>query len=229
MAKRPYRTQEQQEYRDNLAHDIKNLRSRYWDTWKELAQTLLDDQKYKAHYKNNYINSLWDGRKLNKEDALKMIEDDPTLVSAHLDQFKWLDNEVAQKLIEAWEVTFVSWNLASFEWLDKNIANKLLDDAYPEDPTPFLVHIESFKELDKDILLKFLKKLPKRKDFRYDSDHVAYWNRIYNLIKNNIDKFEWVSLDKDLASKMIEAGLVAQVVENIDDFEWLDLDNIKIA
>jgi hypothetical protein len=31
MAKRPQRTQEQQEYRDNLAHDIKNLR-KYGDT-----------------------------------------------------------------------------------------------------------------------------------------------------------------------------------------------------
>lgn len=228
MAKRPFRTQEQQEYRDNLAHDIKNLRSRYWDTWKELAQTLLDDQKYKAHYKNNYINSLWDGRKLNKKDALKMIENDPTLVSAHLDQFKWLDNEVAQKLIEAWEVTFVSLNLGSFEWLAKDTANEILD-RLPTDRLAYFLHkIDSFNSLDKNFLLKFLKKIPGRKYFRSDSDFSDYCNEIYNLIKNNIDKFEWVSLDRELASKMMEAGLVTQVIENIKDFKWVDLDNIKI-
>lgn len=43
MTKRLQRREKQQEYRDNLAHDVKNLRNRYGDTWKELAKTLLKD------------------------------------------------------------------------------------------------------------------------------------------------------------------------------------------
>ena len=222
---RPQRTQAQQEYRDNLAHDIKNLRNRYWYTWKQLAETLLDDQKYKK----NYINSLWDGRKMNKGDALKMIEIDPTLVSSRLNKFKWLDNEVAKKLIEAGEVVFVSVNLKSFEWLDKDTANKILDWTSEYKLIYFLNRISSFNGLDKNFLLKFLKKIPERKYFRSDSEFSNYCNKIYNLIKNNIDKFEWASLDKDLAQKMIDAGLVQQVIENIKDFNWVDLKNIKIV
>ncbi len=226
MAKRPYRTPKQQEYRDNLAHDTKNLRNRYGNTWKELAKTLLDDQKYHPHNKNKYINSLWDGRKLNKEDALKMIENNPQLVSGHLNHFKWLDDEVAQKLIAAWEVTFVSNNLGSFEWLDEDTANEILDWIHTDKLPYFLYKINSFNTLDKNFLLKFLKKIPDRKHFYSDSHFSNYCNEIYDLIKNNIDKFEWVSLDRDLAAKMIEAGLAQQVTENIKDFEWIDLNDV---
>lgn len=49
MAKRPQRTKEQQEYRDNLAEGLKQLRNQ-WDTWKELAKTLLEDWKSTIEY-----------------------------------------------------------------------------------------------------------------------------------------------------------------------------------
>ena len=49
MVKNPNRTEEQQEYRDNLAEGLKQLRNQ-WDTWKELAKTLLEDWKSTIEY-----------------------------------------------------------------------------------------------------------------------------------------------------------------------------------
>ena len=49
MVKTPNRTEEQQEYRDNLAEGLKQLRNQL-DTWKELAKTLLEDWKSTIEY-----------------------------------------------------------------------------------------------------------------------------------------------------------------------------------
>lgn len=51
MAKKTYRTQEQQEYRDNLAKKLRNFRAQ-WDDWKEVAEALLETLKTSEEYKN---------------------------------------------------------------------------------------------------------------------------------------------------------------------------------
>lgn len=50
MAKRPQRTQDQQEYRDNLAKKLRTLRAQ-WDDWKEIAGAILETLKTSEQYK----------------------------------------------------------------------------------------------------------------------------------------------------------------------------------
>ena len=49
MINKSHRTEEQQEYRDNLAEGLKQLRNQ-WDTWKELAKTLIEEWKSTIEY-----------------------------------------------------------------------------------------------------------------------------------------------------------------------------------
>ena len=134
MAKRPQRTKEQQEYRDNLAHDIKNLRQ-YGDAWRDLAKTLLD----KKQSTDKYLKALGEWRKLSKkkskEIADKLIADGEwEYVAMYLDKFEWLDHkEIADKLIENGRWRYVARYLDKFEWLDKEIADKLIVEWYWKD------------------------------------------------------------------------------------------------
>ncbi len=59
MAKRTNRTKEQQEYRDNLAQGLKQLRND-WDTGKDLAETLLEDGKSTIEYLDSLKKIEWD-------------------------------------------------------------------------------------------------------------------------------------------------------------------------
>ena len=49
MINKPHRTEEQQEYRDNLAEGLKQLRNQ-WNAWKELAKTLIEEWKSTIEY-----------------------------------------------------------------------------------------------------------------------------------------------------------------------------------
>ena len=95
MAKKLQRTKEQQEYRDNLAHNVKNLR-KYWDTWKDLAKTLLEKEKVTI----DYLLSIWEDRKKWRVKVKNMVIN-YTVISDI--EFEWLNhNEIAKKLIEKW-------------------------------------------------------------------------------------------------------------------------------
>ena len=66
MAKKTNRTKEQQEYRDNLAQGLKQLRNE-WEVWKDLAITLLEDGKSIIEYldslkgsESDYLNENWE-------------------------------------------------------------------------------------------------------------------------------------------------------------------------
>ena len=95
MVNRPQRTQEQQEYRDNLAHDLKKIRQS-WNSWKELAKALLDEKKVEI----KYVESLWSGRKVWWEIAKRMIRwGNWEYVAENLGKFKWLNKEKTRKEI----------------------------------------------------------------------------------------------------------------------------------
>ncbi len=196
MAKRPQRTPEQQEYRDNLAHDLKNLRE-YWDSWKELAETLLRKEKWK----DKYVETLGKDRKYWKKAANELIESGQwKYVVENLDKFKWLDKEIAIKLIEEWEWESVAKNLRDFEWLNyKEVAEKLIEkwNSYS-----VAGHLINFKWLDKEIAIKLIEE----------------WE--WEDVADCISIFKW--LDKETANKLIESGQWWVVARHPDNFEWLD-------
>lgn len=112
------RTPEQQEYRDNLAQKIKNIR-RYYKGG-ELAWTLLDDEKLKYEY----IKSLGEGRKLDKETSRKRLDKDAEFVVKNLENFDLDNNKIAERLIEDYPIFFL-YNLKHFKWLNSLIAEKI--------------------------------------------------------------------------------------------------------
>lgn len=69
MAKKTNRTKEQQEYRDNLAQGLKQLRND-WEIWKKLAKTLLEDGKSTIEY----LNSLKEDKSDNLADNWEWTE-----------------------------------------------------------------------------------------------------------------------------------------------------------
>lgn len=209
MAKRPQRTPEQQEYRDKLAHDLRNLRNRYWDKWKELAQTLLDDQ----HKSDEYIKSLGN-RKVDKQVALDLIEKgDIYTVVNNLDKFKDLDKEVAIKLVECWHWRAVVEKSEKFAWLflNEEIAEKLIQtkDMFSKDSQWKYVayYLEKFEWLDyKKIAMEII-------------EHGAWYSVVENL-----DKF-WVD-HSEIVNKLIDSGQWVDVLRNWNKFKWINRDDV---
>ena len=124
MAKRPQRTPEQQEYRDNLAKQLKELRWQ-WDTWRELAKNLLEENKLSGEY----IDAMWNGRKYWKDIAKKLIEErggrGAWFVVEHIEEFKKSDyEEIIDILIKERKCELVAKNIDKFEWLDYNMIIK---------------------------------------------------------------------------------------------------------
>jgi hypothetical protein len=227
MAKRPQRTPEQQEYRDNLAHDLKNLRE-YWDSWKELAETLLRKEKWK----DKYVETLGKDRKYWKKAANELIESGQwKYVVENLDKFKWLDKEIAIKLIEEWEWEDVADCISIFKWLDKETANKLIESGQW-----WVVarHPDNFEWLDKRIADKLIRewyweyvaKYPEnfwlervKKNKEQAENLMELGERSY--LASHIDEFD-SSYHKYIAERFIEAWRLLTLLRHIRKFKWLD-------
>lgn len=243
MVKKIRRTKEQQEYRDNLAHDLKKLRN-YGDAWKDLAQTLLDNKKATKRY----LESLGEGRRLNKKDSKrisnKLVEEDNIeILVENLDKFEWLNKEVADYLVNKltrysgtqdehriWWMA-VAKNLDKFEWLDyKEMAESFIKgrqfdilveylDKFewldPKEIVNYMINNGRIRTLACDLhKFKWLKWLDKEIAEKLIEDNDE------SELARNLDKFEW--LDKDIADKLIEAWELRRVSENLDKFKWLD-------
>ncbi len=102
------RTQKQQEYRDNLAQTIKNLRR--YSKGRELAWTLLDDEKLKYEY----IESLGGDRKMDKEISNKRLNKNAEFVVRNLENFDLDNNKIAERLINDYPIFFL-YNLKHFK------------------------------------------------------------------------------------------------------------------
>lgn len=230
MAKRPQRTKEQQEYRDNLARDLKSLRTR-WETGKELAEALLDDQKNTPEYivsKYGYTNKwakqlidAWQGsylisnlysfENLDKEVAQKLLENglrDELRNKQFYQEWGWFekwDNEFAIKLIENWYLEYVWCALNNFEGLDKDIANKLIEfPRYGERIEYILMNnLDKFEWLDCNEVVDKLLESPNS------------W-----FLSNHFDKFWW--LNKKTADRLMENGETGIVFYHMDKFDWLN-------
>lgn len=196
MVKRLQITPEKQEYRDNLAWDLKRLRS-YGDTWKKLADVLLKKEKESSEY--------MESKKYTKEAADQLINEwNSDFVCYNLDKFEWLDKEIAEKLIKCWGSSFVTDNFEKFEWLDKERAENLLDEWYY---SFVLSNLNKFEWLDYE---KVADKL------------IEVWECWY--LVHNIEKFEWLDY-KNVADKLIKserADNILFLINNIDEFKWLN-------
>ena len=200
-----------QEYRDNLAYNLRNLRSR-WDVWKELAETLLMHEMLLnvwPKWDSKFLESLWKNRKVWKDVAKKLIENwNWQTVIKYIDKFKWLDKDIAKQLIEIkWEngdvtiengIECVARNIDKFKWLDMEIVDILIEKGFGWSVAG---NLESFEWLNhKEIAEKLIEKW-------------NWWDVAYYL-----DKFEW--LDKDIAKKLIMAWYGDMVAKNPERF-WL--------
>ena len=229
MKIRLQRTKKQQEYRDNLAHDLENLR-KHWDSWRELAEVLLSKKKYTL----DYLDSFWNGRKLGKKMSKKWIEwfwrtveklskngeyiwDHAWTLASNLEKFEWLDHkEIAEKLIKC-KYTFydhesrywdcVAENLEKFEWLDhKKIAEMLIKKGYL---LCIAENLEKFEWLDhKEIVEKLIK-----------SEYPWYITLYLEKFKLN---------HKEIVKKMIKNDCLRLVLKDIYKFKWLDKEIAKI-
>lgn len=236
MPKRPQRTSEQQEYRDNLAKSLKEKRKQ-WISWIELAKALTDEKKTLR-----YLDTLGEGRKAEVEIAEKIIEDwySECLIK-YLDKFKRSDHQlIAEKMIEKRQWWLVVKYLEKFDWLNyEKIVEKLIKNgnsgciAYPPE------NLNKFKISDPemlDALLRtgyqwipeyYLKNCEGLTHKEIAERWAAMWR--YRPLAINLDKFEWLSkndwLSMEIAIAIIESQdivAVNYVVENLDKFELTD-------
>jgi len=209
MAKRPQRTSEQQEYRDNLAHDIKNLRQ-YGDTWKDLAKTLLEKEQETSLYQDSETRILRD-KEINREKRNKRIIEiidtkDFNKVKMYIERtsdFR-LDVDVAKRLIKEGWGKLIYQNSEKFRPSDEMIELFLSLNIRDHMDRPdmqwivnYIYHMKWWlnKEMvEKLIETKWLKKI---------------------AILDNLHKFEW--LDKEVLFKLIDLGF------SIDEYETLSL------
>ena len=221
------RSMENQEYRDNLAHDLKRLRS-YGDTGRELADVLLqserknpkyiDSKKYSEETLENLINHgellyVFDNMDKfenldHKKLAKKLIDMGQSYrVHHYIDRFKWLDDDVAEKLISEWLSEFVAENINKFDSLyHKEIAEKLMKASFWG--LYLAENIDKFEWLNhKEIAEKLI--------------NGPFWQ----WVAENIDKFEWLN-HKEVVEKLIERWYVDTVADNIDKFEWLNREEV---
>ena len=193
------RSQENQEYRDNLAHDLIRLRQ-YGDPWKELANVLLQSERKNP----KYINS----KKYSEETLENLINHGELLyVFDNMDKFENLDHKkLAKKLIDMRQSYEVHHYIDRFKWLDDDVAEKLISEWLSQ----FVANnIDKFDSLyHKEIAEKLMKD--------------SFWG-LY--LAENIDKFEWLN-HKEVVEKLIECWYVDTVADNIDKFEWLNREEV---
>ena len=137
---------------------------------KELAKTFIDPLPW------------------NKEKALRLINDGYVdLVAKNLNNYEWLDDEVAERLVEHgyWWVVVQLKQLFKWLKLDKKKADKMVENW---EWSLVVSYIEEFEwvKLDKRIAERIIKD--------WDWDFVGMY----------INRFEW--LDREIADKLIKAG-----------------------
>ncbi len=136
---------------------------------KELAKTFIDPLSW------------------NKENALKLINEGYVdLVAKNLNHYEWLDDEIAEKLVEYgyWWAVFPHKQLFKWLKLDNQKADKMIENW---EWWLIISNIEEFEwvKLDKKIAEMVIE--------QWDWDFVGRY----------IDRFEW--LDKEIADKLIKA------------------------
>lgn len=217
------RSQEQQEYRNHLAHTIKDLR--WYNKWDELAKTLLDNEKNGY----DYIESLGEDRKLDAETSKKRAKHNLQYVVMNMEKFNLDNNEIANKILtrkyrseksRKQSIELFIENLDHFRWLNWEIADKIMDcssSLYPNLPyntgfSHICDNIDSFLEPVHQKIVEY-----------------ALWyedaSYCYLIIKHgNMKNFKWIdkkAFIRNVMKKELGLGILIDVLKNIEDYDWL--------
>ena len=234
IAKEHWRTCRQQEYRNDLANNLREIRQ-FWDAWKDVAEVLLIKEKWKMEY----MDSLWKGRKSTKDTTEQLVYSKPW-DDSDLNKFEWSDQQaIAEILIEKWYIAVLTENIDRFEWLNyKRLVEKLVEkgeywckklmecvdkfqwvdynkiaERLIQAWNPWLVieHFEKFKWLNNEVINKCIKAR-----FKYDDKYEAF--------EQFLKKFEW-KLDYCVAENLVKNWMSRLVYSYLGKFEWLDCKN----
>lgn len=221
MAKKPQRTPEQQEYRDNLAHNLKELRKN-WDVWRSLAETLLESETWTTEYISSKIEKF--DNKL-AEDLIKEWNYD--FLVENLSRFNWLSKNVAKALIDEYYGDVVLKNLDKFEWLDWDIADRIVGELCPRNKgvvENILDNLNKFKWLSMDFAENLILTII------HGPDNVDEYYGVEKVL-NNLNSFEWSDCEKHLAERFDwlnyrdwnwENAWWVALANNLEKFEGLD-------
>jgi len=199
IVKKVQRTKEHQEYRDNLANGIKNMRKK-WVYWKKIAQILLEQGKITPEY-------IDDG-KIDIEMVEKLVEDWYwDYVAEDLDDWiikEQLTEGIAEKLIVNGQWYVVGSHIDKFEWLNhRKIAEELLE-WWDFAVIALIDNIDKFKWLDHKKIAESL---------------IEKW--FWWFVAKNINKFEWLN-HSEIAEKIIAAWNWSAIANYLEKFEWLN-------
>ena len=175
-----------------------------------------------------------------KEEAMQHIKKwEARAVASYLDNYQWLDNEVAIALVNNWEIWVVKNNLKKFAPLKEDLQiifikkqlervvaeNVKLFDLSPNETAHNIIkywkkdyalamvsgYIKNFYELDDTIAYKIL------------SNKVIEWNK-FEFIAKNLKYFN--NLSKETAKTLIQKWYINEVWNNINHFNKSDLSYI---
>ena len=176
--------------------------------------------------------------KWNKEAKDFIKKGDIWLVVNYLDNYKWLDSEVADTLIKNWYIEAVKSHLNSFV-CDKNLAIVLVKnkhwefikwklDLFKDVTANEIVNLcIEYKYKQPDIMLIFHDLLSNKNNI-FDKNVAEYLIEVGELweIAKNLKSFEW--LGKNVSEKLIEADELWEMAKNLKSFEWLDKEKAEI-
>lgn len=188
-------------------HEVEMDEERRLDITYDILKRIYDENNDIANNKlqvTKEIAKIFMDLSWNKEKALKFINDGYVdLVGNNLDDYEWLDDEVAELLVEYgyWRAVLTNKNLFKWLKLDKKKADKMVENW---EWTIVIMYIEDFEWV----------KLDKKTALRVIED----WD--WDFVGSYANKFEW--LDKEIMKKLIETGLWYYVAENPDDYGWWD-------
>ena len=220
MTKRTRRTKEQQEYRDNLAHDLKNLRQ-YGEIWKELARILLEEKKKTTEYKDSST-----AKSRQKEERFIWCINNKSIdgIRSRVKRLPSLDTDTIEEIHKA------LGSRASYVFADyfekikpedrEKIAEMIIDTADGDDLGYFLETFKSKTKLGKHLFNKIMERYPEIRAFGGSNKNTP----IFKSLRN----FEW--LDKDILLKLL--GIMHEgkdyeyehriLWEGLKAFTWLD-------
>lgn len=214
MLERTRRTKEQQEYRDNLAHDLRNLRH-YGESWKELAKILLEEEKKSTKYDDSSI-----AKSRKKEEHFICCINDKSYdgIRNWVLRLPSLDSNTIEEIYKALGSKAFRIVGQSFEKINpedhKKIAEMIIDRADSVDLGFFLETFKSKTKLGKTLFNKILERC----------SEIRAWYGRNTPILESLRNFEW--LDKDILIKLL--GLIHEdyeyeiLWEGLKAFTWLD-------
>ena len=220
IAKKHWRTIEQQKYRKDLAENLNDMRQ-CWDKWQELAKNFLEKEKHTRQY----LESLWSNRKLWMDIAIELIERwDWKLVADFSDKFKWFDYDViAKEFIKKGDKEWFRYYIEKVEWLklDYEIIGEFINEEFFDNYYNcecIVSNIDKFEWVDYNKIANLMLN--------------QGWREI-DLLFENLSKFNWLS--KDVFKKLIKCWIVhdrdneeaeneknerkIKVISNLDKFE----------